>query len=126
MNHPSTFIKSTAWRYFVHWSLWMFTLDEMRIKTAFTPFALDESSAMYIQSVNSPIATTSTKYRGQEHVELYAHFTIHFHYDVYDQAQKAKLLAGTNIFDVVLLLYCNEECGYPKVFAEFLSTSSNT
>ena len=23
MNHPFTFIKSRAWRYFVHWSLWM-------------------------------------------------------------------------------------------------------
>jgi hypothetical protein len=65
MNHPFTFIKSRAWRYFVHWSLWMFTLDkmwmktaflpftldEMRMKTAFLPFTLDESSAMHIQSV---------------------------------------------------------------------------
>ena len=51
MNHPFTFIKSRAWRYFVHWSLWMFTVDEMRMKTAFTPFTLEESSAMHIQSV---------------------------------------------------------------------------
>jgi len=50
-NHPFTFIKSRAWLYFVHWSLRMFTVDEMRMKTAFTPFTLDESSAMHIQSV---------------------------------------------------------------------------
>jgi hypothetical protein len=28
-------------------------LDEMRMKTSFTPFTLDESSAMHIQSVHS-------------------------------------------------------------------------
>ena len=56
MNHPFTFIKSTAWRYFVHWSLWMFTLDEMRMKIAFTPFTLDETSAMHIQSVKCKFA----------------------------------------------------------------------
>jgi len=56
MNHPFTFIRSRAWRYFVHWSLWMFTLDEMRMKTAFTPFTLDESSAMHIQSVKCKFA----------------------------------------------------------------------
>jgi len=58
MNHPFTFIKSRAWRYFVHWSLWMFTLDEMRMKTAFTPFTLDESTAMHIQSVKCKFALT--------------------------------------------------------------------
>ena len=51
MNHPFSFIKSRAWLYFVHWSLWMFAVDEMRMKTAFTPFTLDESSAMHIHSV---------------------------------------------------------------------------
>jgi hypothetical protein len=56
MNHPFTFIKSRAWRFFVHWSLWMFTLDEMRMKTAFTPFTVDESSAMHIQSVKCKFA----------------------------------------------------------------------
>ena len=56
MNHPFTFIKSRAWRYFVHWSLWMFTLDEMRMKTAFIPFTLDESPAMHIQSVKCKFA----------------------------------------------------------------------
>jgi hypothetical protein len=50
MNHPFTFIKNTAWLYFVHWSLWM--------KTAFTPFTLDESSAMHIQSVKCKFALT--------------------------------------------------------------------
>jgi hypothetical protein len=34
----------------------MFTLDEMRMKTAFTPFTLDESSAMHIQSVKCKFA----------------------------------------------------------------------
>jgi hypothetical protein len=58
MNHPFIFIKSRAWLYFVHWSLWMFTVDEMRMKTAFTPFTLDESSAMYIQSVKCKFALT--------------------------------------------------------------------
>ena len=61
MNHPFTFIKSRAWLYFVHRSLWMFTVDEMRMKTAFTPFTLDESSAMHIQSVKRKF--TLTKYR---------------------------------------------------------------
>jgi hypothetical protein len=56
MNHPFTFIKSRAWPYFVRWSLWMFTLDEMQMKTAFTPFTLDESSAMHIQSVKCKFA----------------------------------------------------------------------
>jgi len=58
MNHPFTFIKSRAWLFFVHWSLWMFTLDEMWTKTAFTPFTLDESSAMHIQSVKCKFALT--------------------------------------------------------------------
>jgi hypothetical protein len=58
MNHAFTFIKSRAWRYFVHWSLWMFNLDDMRMKTAFTPFTLDESSAMHIQSVKCKSALT--------------------------------------------------------------------
>jgi len=31
-------------------------LDEMRMKTAFTPFTLDESSAMHIQSVKCKFA----------------------------------------------------------------------
>jgi hypothetical protein len=56
MNHPFTFIESRAWLYFVHWSLWMFNLDEIRMKTAFTPFTLDESSAMHIQSVKCKFA----------------------------------------------------------------------
>jgi hypothetical protein len=61
MNHPFTFIKSRAWRYFVHWSLWMFTLDEMRMKAAFTPFTLDESSAMHIQSVKCKFALSFSR-----------------------------------------------------------------
>jgi hypothetical protein len=36
----------------------MFTLDEMRMKTAFTPFTLDESSAMHIQSAKCKFALT--------------------------------------------------------------------
>jgi len=31
-------------------------VDEMRMKTAFTPFTLDESSAMHIQSVKCKFA----------------------------------------------------------------------
>jgi hypothetical protein len=34
----------------------MFTLDEIRVKTAFTPFTLDESSAMHIRSVKCKFA----------------------------------------------------------------------
>jgi hypothetical protein len=55
-KHPFTFIKSRAWLYFVHWPLWLFTLDEMRMKTAFTPFTSDKSSAMHIQSVKCKFA----------------------------------------------------------------------
>jgi hypothetical protein len=51
------------------------------------------------------LATTSTKYRGQEHVELYVHFAIHFHYEVYNQTRKAKLQAATHKFYTVLLLH---------------------
>jgi hypothetical protein len=56
MSHPFTFIKIRAWPYFVHWPLWMFNLDEMRMKTAVTPFTLDESSAMHIQIVKCKFA----------------------------------------------------------------------
>jgi len=35
-------------------------LDEMRMKTAFTPFTLDESSAMHIQSVKCKFALKET------------------------------------------------------------------
>ena len=61
MNHPFTVIKSRAWLYFVRWSLWMFTLDEMRMKTAFIPFTLDESTAMHIQSVKCKFALSHRK-----------------------------------------------------------------
>ena len=61
MNHPFTFIKSRAWLYFVHWSLWMFTVDEMRMKTAFTTFTLDESSAMHIQSAKCKFTLSTRK-----------------------------------------------------------------
>jgi hypothetical protein len=65
MNHPFPFIKSRVWLYFVHWSLWMSTLDEMRMKTAFTPFTLDESPAMHIQSVKCKFALTVGRVRGK-------------------------------------------------------------
>jgi len=35
-------------------------VDEMRMKTAFTPFTLDESSAMHIQSVKCKFALSQT------------------------------------------------------------------
>jgi hypothetical protein len=56
MIHSFTFIKSRALLYFAHWSLWVFTVDEMQLKTAFTSFTLDESSAMHIQSVKCKFA----------------------------------------------------------------------
>ena len=67
MNHPFTFIKSRAWLYFVHWSLWMFAVDEMRMKTAFTPFTLDESSAMHIQSVKRKFALSYRRHSSSDY-----------------------------------------------------------
>ena len=64
MNHPFTFIKSRASLCFVHWSLWMFTVDEMRMKTAFTPFTLDESSAIHIQSLKCKFALSQADASG--------------------------------------------------------------
>jgi hypothetical protein len=61
------------------------------------------------------LATTCTKYEGQEHVELYGHSAIPFHYEVYNPIQKAKLLAATGKLEVVPLLHCAEECGCPKL-----------
>jgi hypothetical protein len=60
------------------------------------------------------LGITSTKYREQEHVELYLHSAIHFHYEVYNQTRRAKGLhihnakAEKHAFDVVSLLHCAE------------------
>jgi hypothetical protein len=39
----------------------MFTLDEMQMKTAFTPFTLDESSATHIQSAKCKFVLRSLR-----------------------------------------------------------------